>query len=114
MEVDALEIVRGVLGKTKGLTVLAHYNKLERKHVAVIDYNYAIQIPIPTPTRKDDFATLADCVAGETKVAMKTLAAEIYANIRPWLDEPKNAPTPEPRKPEVWSFLACPQVELNQ
>ena len=37
------------------------------------------------------------------------LAAEIYANIRPWLDE-----TPEPRKPEAWSFLCCPQIELNQ
>lgn len=59
--------------------------------------------------------TPADVIGPATEAAVRKLVDRIAAEVRPIDAGTRHfkAPlAPEPAKPEVWSFLACPQVEL--
>ena len=107
VEIDLKKVGKHALGTTKGVALLSRHNMTHAGRTDIfLDYNCATSFPIDA-NELDGPATVGDLLTERTREAMRRLAAEIYANIRPWLDE-----TPEPRVAEVSSLLCCPQVEL--
>jgi hypothetical protein len=100
----------------KGFVVTEVTRPFADVHTVEIESRWLTSVSVRKQELLTRRATLGDIAPERVRKAMRQLAAEIYEDIKPWLEPEVRSfkdPGPQEHAPHCWSFIAAPGVEIS-